>query len=563
LILIFFIFENYSYADRLAEHEAVISVKKDLAYRSWISSHGGVYVPITKKTPPNPYLAHLPNRDVNTTDGQHLTLMNPAYALSEMMKDYSALYKNKGHITSKKLTNPLNKPDAWEDEALSIVEATREAVFNKEFIDGKEYFRYLNPLQTQESCLKCHAFQGYKIGDIRGGVSVSIPMQEYNNEAFFISVSELIIFSAIYIVGILLIFYGRKKAKEILENKVKDYEQHIFSLVKMIEQRDSYTAGHTQRVAKYAVLIAKEMACSAQEVDDLYRACMLHDIGKISTPDSILLKPGKLTELEYEIIKEHVTVSYELLIHVDIYKEIAEIVRHHHEHFDGSGYPQGLVGNEIPMLSQIMKVADAFDAMTTNRIYKARQSVRDAILELQALAGKQFNEKIVKAATIVLADIVVEHTITQRPKTKIEKARFFYFYKDQVTEAYNRQYLEYVLAYNKTEAFNLRCLNIVYLHNFTQYNKDYGWDKGDEILKKFALELKRITKDDFVFRLYGDDFIVLSKEHLDLKEHFTELENILEGSSITITYKHIDIGDTTIRDMADFEKLVNKRLPTS
>lgn len=223
LILISFIFENYSYANRLAEQEAAISVKKDLAYRSWISSHGGVYVPITKKTPPNPYLAHLQNRDVNTTDGQHLTLMNPAYALSQMMKDYSALYKNKGHITSKKLTNPLNKPDAWEDEALSIVESTREAFFNKEFIDGKEYFRYLNPLQTQESCLKCHAFQGYKVGDIRGGVSVSIPMEEYDNEAFFLSLYEVIIFSAIYIVGVLLIFYGRKKAKEILENKVKDY----------------------------------------------------------------------------------------------------------------------------------------------------------------------------------------------------------------------------------------------------------------------------------------------------------------------------------------------------
>ncbi|MFA6197032.1 MAG: HD domain-containing phosphohydrolase [Sulfurimonas sp.] len=556
-VTLFFIFENYTFTDKLAEQEAIVSVKKDLLYRAWVASHGGVYVPITKRTPPNPYLIHIKNRDVNTTDGQQLTLMNPAYTLSQMMKDYSELYKNKGHITSKILTNPLNKPDSWEDAALTIAEFTRKAVSKKEFIDGKEYFRYLNPLVIEESCLKCHGFQGYKVGDIRGGVSVSILMEPYNKQSFLLSLYEVVVFLSIYFVGIFFIFYGRKKAKEILENKVKDYEQHIFSLVRMIEQRDSYTAGHTQRVAKYSVLIAYEMGFSADKVDDLYRACMLHDIGKISTPDSILLKPGKLTELEYNIIKEHVVVSYELLMHVDIYKEIAEIVRHHHEHFDGSGYPQGLKGSEIPMLSQIMKVADAFDAMTTNRIYKARKSVDEAILELQALADKQFNAEIVKVAITVLSDIIVEHSITQRPKTKIEKERFSYFYKDQVSEAYNIEYLEYVLAYHRTEEFDLKCLNILYLHNFTKYNKDYGWAMGDEMLKNFALELKRMNTDDFVFRLYGDDFILLNKEHFDMQEHIAELENILKGSGITVTYKHFDIRDEIIKDMADIEKLLN------
>ncbi len=556
-VTLFFIFENYTFTDKLAEQEAIVSVKKDLVYRTWVASHGGVYVPITQKTPPNPYLAHIKNRDVNTTNGLQLTLMNPAYTLSQIMKEYSELYNNKGHITSKILTNPLNKPDSWEDAALGMVESTRKAVSKKEFIDGKEYFRYLNPLVIDESCLKCHGSQGYKVGDIRGGVSVSVLLEPYNKQAFLLSLYEIVVFFIIYCVGVFFIFYGRKKANEILENKVKDYEQHIFSLVNMIEQRDSYTAGHTQRVAKYSVLIAKEIGLSDEELDDLYRACMLHDIGKISTPDSILLKPGKLTPLEYSIIKEHVTVSYELLIHVDIYKEIAEIVRHHHEHFDGSGYPQGLRGSEIPMLSQIMKVADAFDAMTTNRIYKARKSIEMAILELQALADKQFNAEIVKIATTVLSDIVVEHSITQRPKTKIEKERFSYFYKDQVTEVYNIEYLEYVLVYNRTDEFNLRCLNILYLHNFTQYNKDNGWAMGDAMLKKFSLELKRINNDDFVFRLYGDDFILLNKEHFDMQEHFWELENVLKGSGITISYKHFDIKDEVIRDMADFEKLLN------
>ena len=105
--------------------------------------------------------------------------MNPAYTLSQMMKDYSELYGTKGHITSRILMNPKNKPDAWEEKTLEDAEITGKSSFTMAYIDGKEYFRYLRPLVTQESCLKCHAFQGYKVGEIRGGVSVSIPMKAY------------------------------------------------------------------------------------------------------------------------------------------------------------------------------------------------------------------------------------------------------------------------------------------------------------------------------------------------------------------------------------------------
>ncbi|MDA3908236.1 MAG: DUF3365 domain-containing protein, partial [Sulfurimonas sp.] len=411
-------YQDYAYADLLAKNEAVVSVNKDLAYRSWVSSHGGVYVPITKRTPPNPYLSRIKNRDVNTTSSQQLTLMNPAYTLSQMMKDYSELYGTKGHITSRILMNPKNKPDSWEEKALENIEITKKAIYTKTLIDGEEYFRYIRPLVTEKSCLKCHAFQGYKVGDVRGGVSVSIPMKRYYSEALTNTLFTSAIIFFIYLIGMGVILFGKKKAKDIVENKIKDYQQHIFSLVNIIEKRDSYTAGHSQRVAKYSVLIAQEMGFNEDKLDDIHRACMLHDIGKISIPDSILLKPGKLNTLEYEIIKEHVVMSYELLNTVDIYKDIAEIVRHHHEHYDGRGYPQGLKGDEIPILSQIMTVADAFDAMTTNRIYKARKSVKSAIAELKLFAGKQFNSEIVKAASVSLKEIKVELTTTQLPKTR-------------------------------------------------------------------------------------------------------------------------------------------------
>ena len=551
-----FVYENYEYADTLAKNEALISVKKDLAYRSWVASHGGVYVPITEKTPPNPYLSHVKDRDVNTTSNMQLTLMNGAYTLSQMMEDYRGLYGTKGHITSLILTNPVNKPDSWEEKVLQEVAITKKDISKKAIINGEEYFRYLKPLVTQQSCLKCHGHQGYKVGDIRGGVSVSIPLKGYYEQAYSQTIVNISVIFMIYILGLSVIIYGRKKAHEILDNKIKDYEQHIFSLVNIIEERDSYTAGHTQRVAQYSVLIAEEMGFNDEKIDDMHRACMLHDIGKISTPDSILLKPGKLTPLEYDIIKEHVVVSYELLCEVDIYKDIADIIRHHHEHYDGSGYPQGLKGDEIPLMSQIMTVADSFDAMTTNRIYKSRKSVPLAIEELKALAGKQFHGEVVRAASIALEDMEVETTITQRPKSKIEKERFSYFYKDQVTGAYNKDYLEFVLAYNHADEFNANYLSCIYLHNFSHYNKENSWEEGDKFLKNIASQLNAVCNEDFVFRIYGDHFIILKENACVIEDYISAISMVLEGTGVTSSHKSFGITEEKIVDISVLESLL-------
>jgi len=553
VIVFIFIFENYHYADTLAKHEAVISVKKDLAYRSWVASHGGVYVPITKNTPPNPYLAHIKNRDVNTTTGQQLTLMNGAYTLSQMMSDYSNLYGTKGHITSRILMNPKNKPDDWEEKALQTIEVTRKPVYEKNNIAGEEYFRYMNPMITEEGCLKCHAFQGYKVGDIRGGVSISLPMKPFYSKAFSQSSINALMIFIIYVIGVIAIFFGRKKAKETLEGKIQDYEQHIFSLVNIIETRDKYTAGHTQRVAEYSVLIAEEMGFNEDKIDDLYRACMLHDIGKISTPDSILLKPGKLTKLEYKIIQNHVISSYEILKDVDIYKGIAEIVRHHHERCDGTGYPQGLKCDEIPILSQIMTVSDAFDAMTTNRIYKAKKTVQQALDELVELSGKQFNKEIVEIACIALKDVKPEQDISQRPKSQVEQERFSYFYKDQITNIYNKDYLEFILSGDYIDKEQYNCVNIIYLHNFTSYNKEFGWTEGDVMLKNIAQEIDEFNKDSLVFRANGDDFILLNKEHYDISELIKKLNKILENTQISLSNTHLDAKDL---DLESIKKLI-------
>lgn len=143
--------------------------------------------------------------------------------------------------------------------------------------------------------------------------------------------------------------------QELEEEKVRNYEKTLFSLIKMIERRDSYTAGHSQRVAEYSKLIAKEMGLSEEEQSLIYKAGILHDVGKVATPDAILLKPGKLDDLERELIKEHVNVGVEMLQEIPMFYEIAKIIASHHERFDGSGYPKALRGGRYTHLQGLWR----------------------------------------------------------------------------------------------------------------------------------------------------------------------------------------------------------------
>lgn len=558
-LLLFFAYGNitrqFEYADELALSEAQVSVKKDLAYRSWVASHGGVYVPITERTPPSPYLAHIPNRDVTTDDGQKLTLMNPAYTLSQMMRDYSGLYGIKGKITSHKLYNPANAPDSWEQRALEQVERTAQPFYEKSDINATPYVRYMNPMITKADCLKCHAHQGYKVGDIRGGVSVSVPLEPLYAKAREQMMMILLSFGAAWLIGLLFIYLIFRKIRENIRERIEMYENNIYSLVDMIEQRDSYTAGHTRRVADYARLIAQEMQLDERRIDLLYRASMLHDIGKISTPDSILLKPGALTPLEYDLIQEHVSASYAILKNVDIFAELAEVVRHHHERYDGQGYPQGLRGDEIPLLSSIMTVADAFDAMTTNRIYKARKSIEEALLEVKRLSGSQFHPEAAAAAQKALLHIHIDEQVSQLPVNKLEAQRFAYFYTDQLTGVYNRDYLEFVLSQSDNPAFGARCAYAVYLRNFSQYNRTRGWNEGNHLLERCARALEACFPDAMIFRLFGDDFIVLHPEHHE--PDCAVIDQALEGSGIEIALRHFDLHGRRI-NLAELEMMMEE-----
>ncbi|MEA2098710.1 MAG: response regulator [Campylobacterota bacterium] len=347
------------------------------------------------------------------------------------------------------------------------------------------------------------------------------------------------------IVGSVTVFRDKTAHNKIniLEHeKVKNQEQIILSMIDMIESRDSYTAGHTKRVSAYCVLIATEMGYSKEEIELLRDAAWLHDIGKISTPDSILLKPSKLDNTEYKLIQEHLSVGYEMLKKIDQYKVISEIMREHHEKFDGSGYPQGLKGDEIRPLSRIMIVADAFDAMTTNRVYKPRKSISVALSELQELSAIQFHPEVVSAAIVALRDVVVDTKISQDPKTVVEEQRFSYFYKDKLTKLFTLDYLELILRYyiNKDDVY----IYNIQLHNFSKYNKQFSWQKGDQFLIEFAKYLNSFYKNNIVFRVEGDDFMILSETKIsDIKAN---INNYINNTKSIIT---CSIDEKLVKDI--------------
>jgi len=184
-----------------------------------------------------------------------------------------------------------------------------------------------------------------------------------------------------------------------LNKYARDLEEAYVSIVRVIaaaiDARDSYTHGHSARVSQLSLLIGRTIGLSEDELKDLEVACLLHDVGKIKTPDSILLKPGKLTQSEYAEMVHHVEYGASILDKAPSLRKYIPAVRHHHERQDGKGYPDGLSSEEIPTFAAIIAIADTFDAMTSDRPYRKAFSEEEALRELVRVAGTQLRADLV------------------------------------------------------------------------------------------------------------------------------------------------------------------------
>ncbi len=206
----------------------------------------------------------------------------------------------------------------------------------------------------------------------------------------------------------------RAKTRELEEKNqlLKEYSENlentsfstIVTLQVALEEKDQYTAGHTTRVTEYSRMIGDRIGIDLEDLGVLDRACRLHDIGKLVIDLSCIQKAGPLNDAEWELIKKHPEIGQNIMKPLGFLDREGVIVRHHHERLDGKGYPDGIGGDEIDILTRIITVADSYDAMTSKRSYKVNMSMEDGLAELEKCAGTQFDPEVVKAFVSVLHD---------------------------------------------------------------------------------------------------------------------------------------------------------------
>lgn len=203
---------------------------------------------------------------------------------------------------------------------------------------------------------------------------------------------------------------------KIIRSSIDETKRHVFhtvtALSDAVDAKDRYTSGHSKRVAKYAKMIAERMGKTRQEQEEIFRAGLLHDVGKIRIPDEIINKPGRLTEEEFNMIKIHPVTGYHILKGVSEHSEVAIAAKYHHERYDGKGYPNGLSGDAIPEIARILCVADSYDAMTSNRSYREGLPQEVVRHEIESGKGTQFDPQIADVM-LMLMDEDKEYSMRQ------------------------------------------------------------------------------------------------------------------------------------------------------
>lgn len=235
--LIWNIFEVRGHAITEAYIQAKIAYNKDLLYRKWNAMHGGVYVPVTQKVTPNPYLSHIPERDITTPSGRTLTLMNPAYMTRQVYDIEREEFGTINHLTSLNPLRPENLPDAWERSALESFVHGKTEFHSIENREGKDYLRFMKPFFVEDSCLKCHGQQGYKKGDLRGGITVSISMERLWTSMDVrlrnITLSHILLWMAGLAI-ILLGYHNLRRSEQARKNVEIEREKLILDLQKSL-----------------------------------------------------------------------------------------------------------------------------------------------------------------------------------------------------------------------------------------------------------------------------------------------------------------------------------------
>ena len=317
----------------------------------------------------------------------------------------------------------------------------------------------------------------------------------------------------------------------------------IETLVNSIEARDKYTRGHSRRVAEYARYIARVVGFDSDFQRNIFTAGLFHDVGKIGIPDIVLLKPGKLSPNEYKIMKLHSVFSYEILKDMDTLKPVLGGIRAHHERWDGTGYPDGLKGEEIPISGRILAIADAFDAITTDRPYRKAMTLSEAEKELLRNSGIQFDPEIIKKILPNLKYIYeLGKSVNVEGRTffpeYVDKTRQNMFYTDWFTGLLTMASLQNVIdnLINKNINFTIYRIDVV---DFSYVNYKMGREKANSFLSEIADLLRENVGED-VARSGTDSFAFIVKD-IEEPENFARniLDLIKEKVGLSVRYAYV------------------------
>lgn len=522
----------------IAKIQARIAYEKDVIYRRWNTLHGGVYVPVTEDTMPNPFMSNIPDRDVITTSGRKLTLMNPDYMMRQVDEFATEQFGVLGHITSLNPTRKENAPDSWEAEALRSFEEGTAEVSSLQTIDGSKYMRLIRPIYTEEGCMQCHAKQVYKIGDVRGGLSVAILMEPLKEIEFLRLIKFSLGFIILWFIGLAAIFIvGRRLIRN--DRTRRQTEEQL------IEH-------HT------------ELQAMNLELDVLNR---------VSTAISQTIDLNKLLTIVLETITGLELFRVEQKGGIFILDGNKMNIVAHLGHTDA-----------FMDLHKNMKIGDCLCgiAAQTGEIIVSHDSCKDSYHTVQypgmtphghiIIPLKSMNRVIGVLYLYTSADAKVqEHNINllrsigSQIGIAIENSRLYEETKDlslrdPLTELANRRLLDIVLERSFARAARLkRPLSIIMLDidYFKQYNDKYGHAAGDTMLIKLAEVLIEETREiDLVIRYGGEEFLIsLPEADINIAHEVSERIRTKIKSKKGIT---VSIGIASYTMEHDKEELINK-----
>lgn len=366
----------------------------------------------------------------------------------------------------------------------------------------------------------------------------------------FVGIGMIILFSlnVLRTAGNIHMMELRRQKKELAKRKrqlEKVSLQMIQTLSTTIEAKDEYARGHSHRVAEYAALIAGELGWSSEEIMNLKYAAHLHDIGKIGIPDMLLNKPARLTPEEYSVIKEHTVIGAEILKNISLIPYVAEVARSHHEHYDGTGYPDGLAGEDIPLSARIVAIADSYDAMNSRRIYRNALPPEKIFEEIENNRGIQFDPELADIFLKLLCDDrvqICEHCEFSEddPELPFIENEIENFVSNVMSKLQTQEdsesfdFLTGLPMRSRGEKLTAQfmqqysgCLIFIDMDNLKKINDIHGHKAGDRALKVLGTLLTEVSPNSIVCRLGGDEFLLFIPK-TDKEQVTAFIQNLFE-----------------------------------